>query len=100
MRFLTVAERELRAAARRKGTYVIRWVTAAGFFLLLIWFFISFIGPELNWPNAALRLSALYYYGTPLLNGLQLTSVLGVVAVSAIALGFGALRFVRKDIGV
>ena len=69
-------------------------------FLLLIWFFISFIGPELNWPNATLRLSPFYYYGTPLLNGLSLTSVLGVIAVAVLALGLGALRFVRKDIGV
>jgi ABC-2 type transport system permease protein len=69
-------------------------------FVLLIWFFISFIGPELNWPDATLRLSAFYYYGTPLLHGLQVTSVLGLVAVAAIALGLGALRFVRKDIGV
>jgi ABC-2 type transport system permease protein len=69
-------------------------------FLLLVWFFISFIGPELNWPNATLRLSPFYYYGTPLLHGLQLTSVLGLVAVGALALSLGALRFVRKDIGV
>jgi ABC-2 type transport system permease protein len=69
-------------------------------FLLLIWFFISFIGPELNWPNATLRLSPFYYYGTPLLNGLSLTSVLGVLAVAVLALGLGAFRFVRKDIGV
>src|SRR2546425_2303122 len=69
-------------------------------FLLLIWFFISFIGPELNLPNATLRLSPFYYYGTPLLHGLPLASLLGVVAVSAVALSLGALRFVRKDIGV
>jgi ABC-2 type transport system permease protein len=69
-------------------------------FLLLIWFFISFIGPELNWPDAALRLSPFYYYGTPLLHGLQVTSVLGVIAVTALALGLGARRFIRKDIGV
>lgn len=37
MRFLIVADRELRAAARRKATYYVRWLTAAGFFLLLIW---------------------------------------------------------------
>jgi len=37
MRFLTVAERELRAAARRKGTYRTRWVTAAVFLGLLVW---------------------------------------------------------------
>lgn len=69
-------------------------------FVLAAWFFITFIGPELNWPDSTLRLSAFYYYGTPLLHGLQLASVLGVVAVSAVALGVGALRFVRKDIGV
>jgi ABC-2 type transport system permease protein len=68
-------------------------------FLLLIWFFISFIGPELNWPNATLRLSAFYYYGTPLLHGLQTASIVGVVAASAIALGLGAVRFNHKDIG-
>jgi ABC-2 type transport system permease protein len=69
-------------------------------FLLAAWFFISFIGPELKLPDATLRLSAFYYYGTPLLHGLQLTSVLEVVAVAVIALGIGAVRFARKDIAV
>jgi ABC-type transport system involved in multi-copper enzyme maturation permease subunit len=31
---------------------------------------------------------------------LQLTSVLGLIAVAAVALSLGALRFVRKDIAV
>ena len=69
-------------------------------FLLAAWFFISFIGPELKLPEATLRLSAFYYYGTPLLHGLQATSVVGVIAVAALALGIGALRFARKDIAV
>ncbi|HEY8953082.1 MAG TPA: hypothetical protein VIP78_11030 [Candidatus Dormibacteraeota bacterium] len=70
-------------------------------FLLVAWFFISFIGPELmKLPDATLRLSAFYYYGTPLLHGLQLTSVLGVIAVAAAALSLATLRFARKDIGV
>lgn len=51
-------------------------------------------------PDATLRLSAFYYYGTPLLHGLQLTSVLGVIAVAAAALNLATLRFARKDIGV
>jgi ABC-2 type transport system permease protein len=66
--------------------------------LLTAWFFISFIGPELNWPDGALRVSALYYYGTPLLHGWQFSSIVGVLVVSALALGLGTLRFVRKDI--
>jgi ABC-2 type transport system permease protein len=68
-------------------------------FLLAAWFFISFIGPELQWPDATLRLSAFYYYGTPLIHGLQVANMLGVVAVTVLALGLGSLRFVRKDIG-
>jgi len=67
-------------------------------FLLVIWFFISFIGPGLNWPDAALRVSAFYYYGTPLLHGLQITNLLVVVAAGAVALALGTLRFARKDI--
>jgi ABC-2 type transport system permease protein len=68
-------------------------------FLLALWFVISFIGPELNWPEVTRRLSAFYYYGTPLLHGVQTASVAGVLAVSALALAIGAVRFTRKDIG-
>ncbi len=67
--------------------------------LLLIWFFISYIGPELTLPGATLRLSALCYYGTPLLHGLAPASVVGVLAVTVLALSLGALRFTRKDTG-
>ena len=69
-------------------------------FVLAAWFFISFIGPELKLPDATLRLSAFYYYGTPLLHGLQPASVLGVLAVAAVALVLGTMRFANKDIGV
>jgi ABC-2 type transport system permease protein len=68
-------------------------------FLLVIWFFISFVGPELNWSDATLHLSAIYYYGTPLLNGLPLWDMLGVLAAGALALALASLRFARKDIG-
>jgi ABC-2 type transport system permease protein len=69
-------------------------------FLLAAWFFISFIGPDLKWPDATLRLSAFYYYGTPLLHGLQFGDIALVVVVAAGALGLGTLRFMRKDIAV
>src|SRR5258708_7064261 len=68
-------------------------------FLLVIWFFITFIGPGLNWPDTTLRLSAFYYYGTPLLHGLPLLDTLGVLAVGVVALALASVRFVRKDIG-
>ena len=68
-------------------------------FLLAIWFFISFIGPGLNWSDATLRLSAFYYYGTPLLHGLPLLDMLGILAVGIVALVLASVRFVNKDIG-
>ena len=69
-------------------------------FLLAAWFFISFVGPDLKWPDATLRLSPFYYYGTPLLHGLNLTDISLVVGVGAVALALGVLRFARKDIGL
>src|ERR1043166_5516950 len=44
MRFLSVAERELRAGARQKGTLHIRWITAAAFVGLLAWLMWVFDG--------------------------------------------------------
>lgn len=67
-------------------------------FLLVIWFFITFIGPELSLPDATLRLSPFYYYGTPLLHGIELGNVVLLVAIGAGALTLASLRFVRKDI--
>ena len=44
MRFLTVADRELRSAARQKATYRTRWLTAVLFFGLLVWLLWVFDG--------------------------------------------------------
>ncbi|GCE14978.1 ABC transporter permease subunit [Tengunoibacter tsumagoiensis] len=68
-------------------------------FLLIVWFFISFVGPGLNWSETTLRLSAFYYYGTPLLHGLPFLDMLGVLAVAVVALAVASIRFIRKDIG-
>jgi polyether ionophore transport system permease protein len=67
-------------------------------FLLVIWFFITFVGPELKLPSGLLKLSAFYYYGTPLLHGLPLGDMLIVLAVAVAALALASLRFARKDI--
>lgn len=68
-------------------------------FLLVIWFFIEYIGPDLHLPDATQRLSAFYYYGTPLLHGLPVLDTLGLVAVAIAALALASARFVGKDIG-
>jgi hypothetical protein len=44
MRFLTVADRELRSAARQTVTYRTRWMTAALFLGLLVWLLWAFGG--------------------------------------------------------
>jgi polyether ionophore transport system permease protein len=67
-------------------------------FLLVIWFFITFVGPELNLPSSLLKFSAFYYYGTPLLHGLPLGDMLIVLAVAVAALVLASIRFARKDI--
>jgi polyether ionophore transport system permease protein len=67
-------------------------------FLLVIWFFISFVGPGIKMPDATLRLSALYYYGTPLVHGAQVANLAVVLAVAAVALALASYRFVGKDI--
>jgi ABC-2 type transport system permease protein len=53
----------------------------------------------LNWPDATLRLSAFYYYGTPLLHGLPTGDTLLVLAAAVVALVIASARFVYKDIG-
>lgn len=67
-------------------------------FLLVIWFVITFIGPELNWSETTLRFSAFYYYGTPLVHGVPVGDMLLILAVAIVALAVAAVRFMRKDI--
>jgi ABC-2 type transport system permease protein len=67
-------------------------------FLLVVWFFISFVGPELKWPDATLRLSAFYYYGTPLVHGLPTWDTLTILAISVGVLVLASVRFMQKDI--
>jgi ABC-2 type transport system permease protein len=67
-------------------------------FLIVIWFFLSYIGPDLKLPEWAQRFSAFYYYGAPLLHGLPVGDTLLVIAVGAVALILAAVRFTRKDI--
>jgi polyether ionophore transport system permease protein len=66
-------------------------------FLLAGWFFLSFIGPDLKWPDPTLRLSPFYYYGTPLLHGLDFANLVVIVVVAAVSLAVASVRYARKD---
>ncbi|HKW07967.1 MAG TPA: ABC transporter permease subunit [Candidatus Dormibacteraeota bacterium] len=67
-------------------------------FLLAGWFFLSFIGPDLKLPDTTLKLSPFYYYGTPLINGIDLANLAVIVAVAAVSLALASYRFARKDL--
>jgi ABC-2 type transport system permease protein len=67
-------------------------------FLLVIWFVITFIGQDLGWPDATQKLSAFYYYGSPILNGLAFGSILFILLLAALALVGATVRFAQKDI--
>ncbi len=69
-------------------------------FLLAGWFFLSFIGPDLKLPDTTLRLSPFYYYGTPLLHGLDFANLVVIVAVAAVSLALASVRYARKDMTV
>jgi len=65
---------------------------------LVVSYAISNFGPTFNWPDAVLRLSVLYYYGRPLVEGLPVWSTVCIVAAAVLALVFASIRFERKDI--
>jgi ABC-2 type transport system permease protein len=66
--------------------------------VLVISFVITFIGPELKWSDGVMRFSPLYYYGTPLINGLPVGDTLIIIGVTLVALVLAVARFMRKDI--
>jgi ABC-2 type transport system permease protein len=68
-------------------------------FLLVTWFVIEYVGPDLHMPAGTERLSAFYYYGSPLLNGLPVASTAFLVILGALALAAATIRFMRKDVG-
>ncbi len=68
-------------------------------FLLAFWFFLSFVAPELGWSPVLQKLSAFFYYGTPVTHGVALGNLVIVLGASVLALVLAVLRFRRKDIG-
>lgn len=68
--------------------------------VVVLWFLISFVGPELSWPDFTLHLSPFYYYGTPLVSGAQPADFVGLLAVTVVVLALGVVRFSRKDVAI
>jgi ABC-2 type transport system permease protein len=66
--------------------------------VLFISFLISFLGPTLDWSEPLQRLSLLYYYGKPLVDGLPAWDTIGVLTAGAVMLALASMRFVRKDL--
>jgi hypothetical protein len=67
MRFISVAERELRAGARQPMTYRMRWTTAAAFIGLLIWLMWAFDGfraPQIFCAFSAIAFFYCLFIGT------------------------------------
>jgi ABC-2 type transport system permease protein len=85
------------------GYFFAGWLRTAidtGLLSLLVaaWVFISLLGPDLKFPEGVLRVSPLYYYGTPLLNGLNAVNTAGLLLVAAAALALASARFASKDL--
>jgi ABC-2 type transport system permease protein len=66
--------------------------------IVVFWFAIAFVGPDLKWPNWTQYLSALYYYGHPLTDNFPVGGTLLILAVAAVALAIAAYRWTQKDI--
>lgn len=61
-------------------------------------FLITLLARLFHWPDVVLRLSIFEHYGAPLVDGLRLLRVLGLLGVAAAMLATATLRFTRKDI--
>ena len=66
---------------------------------LVVSFFLALLGPLFHLPRILLQLSIFEQYGVPLVDGLRLSSTLGLLAVAATALAMATVRFARKDLG-
>jgi ABC-2 type transport system permease protein len=66
--------------------------------LVIASFLITLLGRLFHWPDVVLRLSIFEHYGAPLVDGLRLLRVLGLLGVAAAMLATATLRFTHRDI--
>lgn len=78
----------------------LRTAAVTGTLIALVFasFLISFLGSLLHLPKLLMRLSIFDAYGTPLVDGLRLSTTLALLAVAAAALALATSRFARKNL--
>jgi ABC-2 type transport system permease protein len=78
----------------------LRSATVTGTLIALILgsFMVTLLGSVFRWPPYVMRLSIFEQYGTPLVDGLHPTRVLGLLAMSALILAAATRRFATKDL--
>jgi polyether ionophore transport system permease protein len=62
-------------------------------------YLITQLGPLLQWPDWALKLSVFNLYGTPLTSGVDWTGLWIMTAVTLVGFGMASLLMQRRDVG-
>ena len=75
-----------------------RAVTGTLIVMVIASFLITLLAPLFHWPDALLQLSIFEQYGAPLVEGLRLPRMLGLLGVVGATLTMATVRFTRKDI--
>jgi ABC-2 type transport system permease protein len=75
-----------------------RATTGALSALVLCSFVITLLTPIFHWPEVFLQLSIFTQYGAPLVDGLRLSRVAGLLAVAGVMITTATWRFTRKDL--
>ena len=75
-----------------------RAVTGTLIALVIASFVLTLLTPLFHWPDAVLQLSAFEHYGAPLVDGLRLARMLGLLGVAGAMLSLATVRFAHKDL--
>ncbi|HEV2236587.1 MAG TPA: ABC transporter permease subunit [Ktedonobacterales bacterium] len=68
-------------------------------FALAISYGIQVAAPAAGWPDGTQKLSIFWYFGSPILSGLDWHAVLGLSAIAVVCIALATWRFAVKDIG-
>ena len=75
-----------------------RATTGAVSALVLASFVVTLLAPIFHWPDIVRQLSIFEQYGVPLVDGLRLSHIAGLMAVTGAAASAATWRFTRKDL--